>query len=131
MARRMRPLVWYVNNGEYRHDRHERLLRTDDSLINFLDSMYDLDELGVQVEDDVAERRARTRFRVECLVALQALYRARLRAGAREDALEAALAFRDYVVNRNTDRMMRLFFGEDWDAAQREPEGVLAPREAH
>ncbi len=102
----MRPLVWYVNQRQYRHDKHERLLERDDSLLRFCDSMYEMDEWATGDPGDPEIENAR-RLRIEAACYLQVLYRQKLKGEGRESALPVALAFRDLVVYGDPAAAMR------------------------
>ena len=102
MARATRPLISYINGvggTNYRHDRHERLLKNDDSLFRFYDTLCDIDEHNGRAPGDPgkdpAEKAARLRVEIACY--LQLLYRQTLAREGRDAALPVALAFRDLV----------------------------------
>jgi hypothetical protein len=101
LPRKLRSLVSYVGHGDFRLDRHERLLTADNSLIEFL--QYQRAHIPEPKPEDIPRLT-----RLELAVVMQLCYRHARRAG-RESALPYAQAFRDLILHGETDKAAQFF----------------------
>ncbi len=116
MPRYNRPLVRLVQVGEFRVDRHAKLLENDDGLLN-----WELDE------EDLVDEAQYDRILAVCRLAQLQVYYQHVATG--DERRRAALAFRAIVVNRDFSGYDGIFFpaGREMRLVERDGRFALEP----